>query len=185
MYKNLSTAVVLASGAVGCAGVHYRELPYHAADETPQVRAANDTGNGIRYYESAPYLLVYSDGRNGLSWEVRYLPDLTRKMTAEPYNFAASVGTTWTFKNGVLTTSKDTSDATVVPKAILAAAEKAMSAISIASLPDTKQPDTPAAYYVPAPRIYKIVQHGMTVTFESKDNGGDTIQVSLLPEDEK
>lgn len=83
--------------------------------------------NGIYYYQSSPYLLVYSDGKDKLQWKIIHLPDQTKKMVARPENILASLETTMTFENGVLKVATDVGDETAIGKAIIDAAKGVLS----------------------------------------------------------
>ena len=84
--------------------------------------ATND-GTGIRYYEQSPYLIVYSNSKNGLKWQIVYLPDPTKKMMATPHVVGGRSELTMFFpQNGVLTNNSEVGDTTAIPKAIIAAA---------------------------------------------------------------
>jgi hypothetical protein len=67
---------------------------------------------------------VKTDNDGGLISELLYLPDLTKKRQARPYNFLAKHDTSFTFEKGVLTSSSSDADATAVPKAVVGALEK-------------------------------------------------------------
>jgi len=98
---------------VGCAGIRFDTIESDADDEK---------ADGIRYYEAKPFLLIYSDGKGGLVNEILYLPDLSRKRSADPFAFMATNETTLSFTSGVLTQGLSVTDETMVPKAILEAA---------------------------------------------------------------
>jgi hypothetical protein len=173
--------MIAALGSIGCATVKYQAVaePPAAGVKRQAGVLYDDTCNGIRYYQSAPYLLIYSDGKGGLSWQIQYLPDLSRKMTAQPQAFWASINTTLTFQNGYLTNSKDVGDATAVPKAVIAAVEKVVSGLgSLGAGPPTATND----YQVPKPLLYKIVVHANSVDFIGGDTAGDNIHVTLATE---
>ncbi len=84
---------------------------------SPVKSDAGDAGEGIRYYQSSPYLLVYSDSKGGLKWQVLYLPDQTKKMMA---------------------------DTTELPKAVFAAVQSAASLLVKAL--EAAAPKVPAPY---------------------------------------
>src|SRR5262245_58499900 len=79
----------------------------------------NAQSTGIRYYESTPYLLVYSDGKGGLKWQILYLPDQSHIMTASPKVRGGKSQMTLYFQNGALATSTVAGDTTTIPNAIL------------------------------------------------------------------
>lgn len=139
----------------GCAGTNVARVSspeYGVGGKFPDSQA-----NGIRYYESAPFLLVYTDGKGGLVSKLMFLPDLTRKRVIDPYATLASNNTTLTFTNGVLTQGKTEVDETVVPKALVGALEKA----AIAALGGTlNAPGAPPTAQLPPPQLFKIVLTG-------------------------
>lgn len=170
-----------ALSALGCAGVTYQPVsdPPPAGQERKPGVLYDDTCNGFRYYQSAPYLLVYSDGKGGLGWQIQYLPDLSRKMTAQPQAFLASLNSTLTFQNGFLSDSKDVADATAVPKAVIAAVEKVVSGLAAAAGGAAAPPNS---YQVPKPHLYKIVIHANGIDFLGGEAAGDNIHVTLATE---
>src|SRR5262245_26532875 len=162
----LTAGIGLVCAFGGCAGVTHRSMG--EADDAKE--------NGIRYYESAPYLLIHSDGKGGLVWQIIYLPDQTRKMVAKPFNFFAKLDSTLSFTNGVLTSAKDVATADAVPKAIVEAIQKVAPLLLGAARADGIEPE------VPAPHLYKIVVHGQSQV-EFFGGPGDTpIKVTLRNE---
>lgn len=147
----LSVTALLA----GCAGTTVRPVGDTATEERAK---------GIRYYESAPFLLVYTDGKGGVVSQVIFLPDVTTKRSIDPFAVLAQNETTLTFTDGVLTQSKSVVDETVVPKAVVSALEKAATAaigMAAADAPDGfKEAD------LPLPRLYKIVISGDDISLE-------------------
>lgn len=145
---------IMAAGLLaGCAGTTVRPAGTTALD---------DKVNGIRYYESAPFLLVYTDGKGGVISELKFLPDVTTKRSVDPFAVLAQNETTLTFTNGVLSQSKTVVDETTVPKAVVSALEKvATAAMSAADAPEGfRQAD------LPLPRLYKIVISGDDISLE-------------------
>ncbi|WP_368624549.1 hypothetical protein [Paraburkholderia sp. BR14262] len=133
--------------------------------------ASDNIETGIRYYRNAPYLLVYSNGRGGLKWQILYLPDQLAKMAAQPKVVGGHSELTMYFQNGVLSNTIETGDTTAVPKALIAAVQSALPLIS-----KTLAAESPA---FPGPYLYKIVVEGGTLKFY----GGQakaTIQVPAL-----
>lgn len=119
---------------------------------------ATDSGTGIRYYQSSPYLLVNSNSKGGLQWRILYLPDQTKMMMAEPHVVGGRVEMAMFFHNGVLTGGNALGDTTELPKAVIAAVQSAIPLLGLAMMAAT--PPT-----VPAPYLYKIVVVGDKVTF--------------------
>jgi hypothetical protein len=140
--------------ATSCAGTTFRRI----ASESDDL-----TADGIRYYESAPFLLVYTDGKGGLRSEIKFLPDTTTKRSVDPFAVLAQNESTLTFTNGVLSQSKTVIDETPVPKAIISALEKvAAAAIAAANAPG----DPPTQTDLPLPRLYRILITKDAVTLE-------------------
>jgi len=171
----------------GCANVEYGRVSYvpipatqPSVDEStvPAIVAAKQqnakadaAASGIRYYETAPYLLVFADGKGGIKWKIYYLPDQTQKRTIEPSVFLASITTNHTFSNGMLTGNKVTADTTTLPKAVITAVQGLLT--SAAAL-DQAKPD----HVVPPPRLYKIkIDDGKV---ELLGGAGD-VPVQVLP----
>jgi hypothetical protein len=119
---------------------------------------AADTGTGIRYYQASPYLLVYTNSKGGLKWQILYLPDQTKKMMAQPKAIGGHSEMTLYFQNGVLTSSTELGDSTALPKAMLAAIQSAVPLLATAAL--AAEPDK-----VPAPSLYKLVIEQNTIHF--------------------
>jgi hypothetical protein len=145
---------VLALLLGGCAGTKVASVttPYGVAGKYDDSQA-----DGIRYYESAPFLLVYTDGKGGLVSKLLFLPDLTRKRVIDPYATLAANNSTLVFTNGVLSQGKSVVDETAVPKAVIGTLEKAVTAAlggtlnAIGSTPTTQ---------LPPPLLFKIVLSG-------------------------
>lgn len=129
------------------------------------------SNQGIRYYESSPFLIVYSDGKGGLRWQIRYLPDQSRIMTVSPTIVGGRTDMTLYFQNGVLTTMSASGDSTELPKAVIAAVQSAIPLIAAAG---------PQRDGFPAPYLYKIVVDGENLTFIG-GQGDSSIQVPINP----
>ena len=134
-------AVVAMGVLEGCAGITVTRVD---SDDRDQKDV------GFRFYEGAPYLLVYTDSKGGLISSVIYLPDQTKKVAAKPYAYAASNDTTLTFTNGILSGADSVADGTAVPNAVIGAIQIAASA-GAAALLDARPP-------LPGPRLYKLVK---------------------------
>lgn len=136
----------------GCAGTNVSRI------SSPQYgvggKYTDDQADGIRYYESAPFLLVYSDGKGGVVSKLLFLPDLTRKRVIDPYAVLSSNNSTLTFTNGVLTQGKTVVDETVVPKAVVGALEKAATALLSGAF---NAPGAPPSAQLPPPQLFKVV----------------------------
>jgi uncharacterized protein YceK len=120
--------------------------------------SATDCGTGIRYYQASPYLLIYTNSKGGLKWQILYLPDQTKKMMAEPKVIGGRSELTMYFQNGVLTSSTEIGDTTALPKAIIATIQSAVPLLAKAAF-SAPQPK------VPAPYLYKIVVADGTIHF--------------------
>ncbi|MDP9412553.1 MAG: hypothetical protein M3Q08_00285 [Pseudomonadota bacterium] len=136
----------------GCAGTVV--TPVKDGSDVASKGYADEDVDGIRYYESAPFLLVYSDGKGGLQSQLLFLPDQTRKRSIDPYAYLASNESTLVFSNGVLTQGKTVVDETVVPKAIVSALEKTATALLAGSLNAAGAGPTPQ---LPPPQLFRIV----------------------------
>lgn len=126
-----------------------------AAAGCASIDSSEDTdGNrtGIRYYNSAPFILAYSDGKGGVTSEIVYLPDTTRVMSLDATAFFAKNKTVMSFDRSIVTTSKTTANAAEVPKAIIEAAKS----IAVAQVASAKVfvDDTPNE--IPAPYLFRI-----------------------------
>lgn len=137
-------------------------LPACATSEHRSIVSQEDDAKdtGVRYYRSAPYLIVYSNGKGGINASIRYLPDVTQKMSVKPQAFLAKLDTTMDFTNGSLVASKDVADSTGFPKAIVEAV-KEVAPLLLQALNNADKNE----FTVPAPHIYKIVFTGNTVQF--------------------
>jgi len=139
------------------------------ATVTHQRETASATG--LRYYENAPYLIIYSDGKGGLKWQIRYLPDQSRVMTATPTIWGGRTEMTLYFQNGVLASASILGDTTEIPKAVIAAVQSALPLLAAAA----EQPAQPG---FPPPYLYKLVVKDDQLTFIG--GKGDTyIQVPI------
>jgi hypothetical protein len=139
-----------------------------------KISANDETETGIRYYDSAPYLLVYSDGKNGLNWQIIYLPDQTHVMSANPQIIGGRTEMTLSFNSGVLTTASTVGDTTALPKALIAAVQTALPFLA-----ETLKGPAPRAPGFPAPSLYRLVVSDGVLLFKGQQ--GDTkIQVPIL-----
>ncbi len=119
--------------------------------------AATSEGTGIRYYEQSPYLLIYSNSKGGLKWQITYLPDQTKKMMASPQVVGGRSELTMFFQNGVLTGSAEAGDTTAIPKAAIAALQSVVPLLAAMAAPTSGT--------VPPPYIYKIVVKNGSLNF--------------------
>jgi len=173
MRLSFSAALIplLVVASASCATVTHHRIVDENAD-------AADTG--IRYFNTSPYLLAYSDGKGGIVSQIFYLPDPAKKMSASPKATLADVDMVMTFDRGVLTQSTETLDATEVPKAITDAV-KAFGPQLLALLNEAQKAQE---HSLPAPYLYKIVVKGSGVQFIGGQ--GDTdVMITLLPQTAK
>lgn len=133
---------------------------------------------GIRYYNSSPYLLIYSNGKGGIVTQILYIADPQKKMTAQPKSFLASAQTTLEFDKGVLKNSKSTIDASSLPVAIM----KAVQTIGVAALIPAANDPLEGTRQIPAPYLYKIIVNGSTISFVGKQ-GNVNVNVNLLKQE--
>lgn len=139
----------IAVSLLGCAGV--KHLP-----------EGGERDHGIRYYRSAPYLLVHSDGKGGLITRLLYLPDQTQVMSATPRSNLASIKTALVFQDGVLTSAVEEPDSTGLPEAILTAAEAVLPLLAASMKPGDR---------FPQPSLYRIVVQGDRLTLIGGEAG--------------
>ncbi len=124
--------------------------------ENAESGAASDAecGLGIRFYQPSPYLLVYADGKGGLSWELHHLPDPTKKMSARPYNYMSTLEAKLTFDDHFrLTKTHEMADTTAIPAAVLGKIAELAPALAAAF----NEPSAKDGWKLPAPLLYKIV----------------------------
>ena len=141
--KRLAPALVLAMLAItGCAGIE-------ATPVDPKVQTS-----GFRYYDTSPFILVYTDNKGGLVSTLIYMPDTTKMRQIKPYSYLATNKTTLTFSNGVLTQAKAEVDETAVPKAAIAGLQQVATAIVKAA----NAPDDDSKLEVPAPYIFRVIK---------------------------
>ena len=128
MYKKISlltlaTFIVFMTGCAYTTVEHFR-MP---ADKTKESK-----NEGVRYYENAPFILVYST-KGHYSSEFLWLPDVSSISSAEPTEFFASSQLHLTLKGGVLTTGQSVGDSTKIASAIIDTAQKLAVAAAKAS----------------------------------------------------
>jgi len=140
----------------GCAGVNV----------TPVSNEEQDlAADGFRYYETATFLIVYADGKGGITSELKQVCDTTRKRAIDPYGVMAKNDLTLSFDHGCLKGEKTDIDETVVPKALVSAVQAAV--VAAAPLLDKAQAEGttgPRVANIPAPLIYRLtVENGYVV----------------------
>jgi hypothetical protein len=116
-------------------------------------------------------VLIYSDGKGGLQWQILYLPDQTKMMMVRPTVVWGRSELDLYFHNGVLTGSSELSDTTQIPTALIAAVQSALPLL--ASAMERK------SNVFPAPYLYKIVVDGNNINFFGGP-GDATIVVPLV-----
>jgi hypothetical protein len=127
-----------------CAGITV--VPVTQGQDTEDI-------DGFRYYQTAPFLFIHTDGKGGVTSEIVWLPDQTRKMSIHPYSILASNNTTLKFTNGMLTEASNTVDETVVPNAILTALATTANLLKF-GVPVPAPSGTQGT--IPTPYLYKI-----------------------------
>lgn len=131
---------------------------------------------GIRFYQPSPYLLVYSDGKGGLSWEIHHLPDPAKKMSAKPYNYASTLEAKLTFDDHFrLTKTHEVADSTAIPVEVLTRIAE-LAPLLAANLPKAEN-----EHELPAPQLFKIVQAGGEVSLIGGAREPQVVHVTLLP----
>jgi hypothetical protein len=145
MFKNhLLSIFILLFYLVGCAG--YKAEPVISENDKNLI--------GLRYYEPAPFLLIYSDGRGNLQSEILILPDLTKKMNINLYSYFANNNSTLTFEHGILKESKTVIDDLALPKAFIETIKTVGEAAIGTAL---NYPDSGVVRQFPAPYLFKII----------------------------
>ncbi|MDF5847895.1 hypothetical protein P4124_08635 [Pseudomonas aeruginosa] len=114
--RNITMVVAAAYFCSGCAGVTVHSLGSSSS--------ADSQARGFRYWQTAPFLFVRSDGQGGLSGEIKWLPDTTQKMSARPFAIFSSNESKLDFTNGVLTSATIKANETEVVNASLTALSK-------------------------------------------------------------
>lgn len=145
----------------GCAGLEMKDI---------QSPADEKAYEGFRYYDTSPFLLVYTDGKGGLKSELLYLPDTTKKRSIRPYAYGAKNDTTLKFENGRMVGAKSAVDETVLPMAAISALEKL--ATSLAKAANAGNAD------IPPPYLYRIRFDGSNWTL----SGGQAIAANGQPQ---
>lgn len=144
--RNIALVFAASYFCSGCAGV-----AVHSLGSDPD---ADKKAQGFRYWQTAPFLFVRSDGQGGLSGEIKWLPDTTQKMSARLFAVFASNESKLDFTSGMLTNATIKANEAEVVTASLTALGKVLVA-SAADAPARVPPDR-----VPVPHIYKIVIQG-------------------------
>lgn len=169
---NIATTTAAVAAAIllsACAGFTAKQVNGEADNEV----------DGVRYYEVAPYLLVYADGKGGITSSIEMLPDLSRKMVINLHAIASKNNTTLTFANGLLTGSKFVVDDTVVPAAVI----ETIKTLGVAAVSSAmNDPATGKVRQIPAPMLFKIVidKAGTTLVGGSgKDKDGNEVVIKV------
>ena len=145
LYRQVGVAIFAAVNAMvlsSCAGIDAKMVSPSAESD------------GFRYYETAPFLFIHSDGKGGLTSEIVWLPDTTQLMSIKPYAWLASNNVALTFLNGTLTEASSQGDETAVLGAGLDAIAKVLGVAAAADL--TQQ--------APPPYLFKIVIKGDNIS---------------------
>jgi hypothetical protein len=137
---------IIALILTSCAGVDIKRV---------EPDKDNEAG-GIRYYEPAPFLLIYSDAQGNLKSEIVILPDVTNKRSIDPFAVLATNNSVLTFSNGMLTQGKITIDETVVPTQVFESIKAIAGTIAGAAFDAPEQKATT----IPSPHLYRIIIKG-------------------------
>jgi hypothetical protein len=173
----IALALIICLISFGCATVNVKTLD----------KKEDCCDTGIRYYERAPFLLVYSDGKGGVVTKVHYLPDRNKLRSVHPFNFMASNKNTLNFKDGMLEDSTNIIDATAVPKAVIKAVETVASTVlkGMADFVATEKGHISKFVYVlPPPELYRIYIKGEEVELVGGAGKGPPIQFNLQTQEE-
>lgn len=175
----LTFAIAACSGVAGCAGTEYH---------TVQATASDDSTDGIRYYDPAPFVLVYTDGKGGLNSSLIYLPDTTQKRVIKPYAVVAKNEASFSFDKGILTSAKNIVDETILPAAVLdAATQIATEALKNA---DTAGPVSSEAQ-IPPPALFRVFVASdgsirLRGSYGADENGATReINITIVPQPKK
>lgn len=141
---------VMLALCVGCSGMTV--VPIRTAEDDKKA-------TGFRYYESSPYILVYSDGTS-LKSDLIHLPDRTRKMSVELFDILSSNTTKLTFSKGVLTSAETEGDSTTVPKAVIEAAKQVAIAAAKGAMMLRAAEEKVPTFAAPPPYLFKLVVDG-------------------------
>ena len=174
-FRSVGTALIRVAllGSVAFVTTGCSATVIHTRLSSPTM---DETDTGLRYFGTSPYLIAYSDGKGGIVTQISYLPDPAKKMSAKPSSRLTDVTAEMEFDRGVLTTSKETGDATAVPKAIV----EAVQAFAPQLLKALNKVDKTNEYTVPPPYLFKIVVRGNDVYFMG--GPADTpIKITLVP----
>lgn len=151
----------------GCAGVKHQRTSH------------NDNGSGIRYYGSSMYLLAYSDGNGGAIFELQELPDRMKRMEAAPTMFMADLELEMSFSNGVLTSSKEVTNKTAVPNAILDVAKTLGPALLAAA-------NSTSELTYPPPSLYKVIYNDSAIyLIGGQADDQKKIRITLVEQDKE
>jgi len=137
------SALAALTGLAGCAGLEMRNINSDAEDQSAQ---------GFRYYDTSPFLLVYTDTKGGLKSEVIFLPDSQKKRSIRPYAYGAKNDATFKFENGKLLGAKAVVDETVIPVAVVSALEKVATSLVKAANAQNEG--------IPGPYLFRIHYDG-------------------------
>jgi len=145
-------------------------------------KQAEKQNKGIRYYENAPYILVYSD-QGHYNSSILWLPDTTSISSATPTEFLASNKLKMSFTNGVLTSAQTIGDSTKIPSAFISVAKDLALAAAKASAAANTIGSAPTPLDVNEPKVYlyriDIDKNGKPVLY------GDSKAITLVKKVEK
>lgn len=118
-----------------------------------EIEKAETSSKGIRYYESSPFLLVYTDNKGGLTSKIIYLPDSTKLMSVRPVSILAKNDATLKFDKGLMTQTKAVVDETAIPSQVISS----LGTVATSLIKAANASDGNKTYEVPPPYLFRIV----------------------------
>lgn len=168
-----ATTALVTLNLGGCAGVHHQgiavvpiQVDARGQDIDPRAqmvanRKADAGVDGIRYYDTSLYVLIYPDGKGGVRWQILELPDQTKLRAVKPFNAIAQLDATFVFAHGTLVSTAEQVDTTAVPRAAIAALAKVMTSLApmLFAQAAVGAPEVPSSYSLPPVQLYKVVMN--------------------------
>lgn len=171
--KRLLVLISFISLMVGCAKTTVEHFNVGNLKEIKEEKQ----NKGIRYYENAPYILVYSE-KGHYSSSFVWLPDTTSISAATPTEFLASNKLNMDFTEGVLTLAQSIGDSTKIPSAFISVAKDVALAAAKASAAANTLYSAPTPQNVNEPIVYlyriDIDKNGKPVLY------GDSKPIALV-----
>jgi hypothetical protein len=149
----------IAFTGLACAGITAEEDSLRPEEKEQRGFLYSHKSRGFRHYLPATYILVYTDNAGGIVTKSLTLPDTSRRMSVRPHTFLASNDLELSFARGILGSAKSDADATAVPKALIAAAEKVAIAAAKQGMLTLLAGETapPTRRFIPGPYLFKLV----------------------------